>query len=290
MTTYKPLNILVGIDLSDMDQFLIQYLQNLNHILDIEKVTFLHNIKLGELPKELISDESLERIQGRIIEKVSNQIKNKNAQYEFEVKISIENYSEIAFVNLTKSQTFDMLILGNKQKFRGNGALAHKLVKILPCATLLVPETYRSPVKTVIDAVDFSKYTPAIMEWAARFKNNSKNQEIEHWAVHISKFYWGLSPAFTSKDIDKFTDHDRIEKQKKWDKEYASYSELEIISAREKSIPTTLINYAENKKADLMILGVKGTSALKELFMGGVAHHIFERPTNTCLLFVKSKR
>lgn len=287
MTANKPLNILVGFDLSEMDDFLIQYINTLNQILNIEKVTFLHNLKLGELPKELILPEKLQLIQEKIHRKITGQITSGGALYSFDIKITLENYSEIAFDYIAKNNHFDLLILGNKQQLEGNGALAHKLVRLFPAAILLVPETFKVPVETIINAIDFSKYTVPIMDWAAKFKNNSKGQKIKHSAVHISKYHWGFYPSMTTKEIEKTTKEDILNKKTKWDRQYSTYADIEIIAAEDKSVSAALLQYADSKKANLMILGVKGVSKIKELFMGSVANYLFERPTNTCLLFVK---
>lgn len=289
MTTDKSLNILIGLDLSEMDQYLINYMEVLNHILNIDKVTYVHNLKLGELPKDLLQPERLELIKTKITNRIKKQIAESNATYEFNIVISVENYSEIAFINLTKKQEFDLLILGNKQELEGNGALAHKLIRIIHAATMLVPETYHTPITTIIDAIDFSKYTTPIMAWADRFKNNAKGQRITHSAVHISKFLWGLYPSMSNKEWERVTREDIKEKQLKWNKKYANYSDIDVISAEDKSISSSLILYAKKKKADLMILGVKGSTGIKEIFLGSVANHILNRPTDTCLLFVKSK-
>ncbi|MEK6452256.1 MULTISPECIES: universal stress protein [Myroides] len=290
MTINKPLNVIVGIDLSEMDHYLIEYTQVLDHILNIDKVTFLHNLKLGELPKELLLPERIELIQSKIVQRVTKQIEESGATYAFEVLVKLESYSEIAFINISKKQQFDMLILGNKQELEGNGALAQKLIRILPSATLLVPETYHVPITNIIDAIDFSKYTTPIMTWADRFKNNSKGQKIQHSAIHISKLYWGFYSSMTNKEIDKISREDITEKKQKWDKKYANYSDIEIVPAEDKSISTALLQYARRQKADLMILGVKGSTGIKEIFMGSVANHLFHKATSTCLLFVKEAK
>ncbi|MVX35369.1 MULTISPECIES: universal stress protein [Myroides] len=290
MTTDKALHILVGIDLSEMDQHLIDYMGVLDHILNIEKITFIHNLKLGELPKELVQPERIELLKTRIAEKVKRMIGSTSATYQYEVQVHCESYSEVAFMNITKKHPFDLLVLGNKQELEGNGGLADKLVRIIPAATLLVPETYQTPVTTIIDAIDFSRYTSLIMGWADRFKNNSKGQKIVHSAVHVSKFYWGFYPTMTEKEWEKATREDIKEKQDKWNKKYANYSDIEIVPAEDKNISASLIQYARRKKADLMILGVKGSTGIKEIFLGSVANHLLHRPTNTCLLFVKAPK
>lgn len=290
METNKALNILVGLDLSEMDHYLIQYAKILDHILNVEQITFIHNLKLGELPKELIQKDQLALIQKRITKRVEEQISATEISYKYEIIITVENYSEIAFASISKQKNYDLLVLGNKQQLTGNGALANKLVRLLPSATLLVPETFHIPIETVIDAIDFSRYTNAIMLWADRFKNNSKGQRIKHSAVHISKSYWSYLPMMTDKELDKISREDIKEKEGKWNKQYAQYTDINIVPAKNQNVAAALIQYAKTKKADLMILGVKGSAGIKDIILGSVANHVLHRPTDTCLLFVKPLR
>ncbi|WP_413511612.1 universal stress protein [Myroides odoratus] len=286
----NALNLLIGLDLSEMDNYLIQHAKILNHILDVEQITFIHNLKLGELPKELIQTDQLQLIQKRIVKRVEEQIEKTEIDYTYEILVTVENYSEIAFLNVAKQKNYDLLVLGNKQHLSGNGALANKLVRLLPSATLLVPETFHIPIETVIDAIDFSRYTNTIMLWADRFKNNSKGQRIKHSAVHISKSYWSYLPMMSEKELDKISLEDIKEKEEKWNKEYSNYTDIDIIPAKNQNISAALITYAKNKKADLLILGVKGTTGIKDIILGSVANHLLHRPTDTCLLFVKPMR
>lgn len=290
METNKALNILVGLDLSEMDHYLIQYAKILDHILNVEQITFIHNLKLGELPKELIQKDQLALIQKRITKRLEEQISATEITYKYEIIITVENYSEIAFASISKQKNYDLLVLGNKQQLTGNGALANKLVRLLPSATLLVPETFHIPIETVIDAIDFSRYTNAIMLWADRFKNNSKGQRIKHSAVHISKSYWSYLPMMTDKELDKISREDIKEKEGKWNKQYAQYTDIDIVPAKNQNVAAALIQYAKTKKADLMILGVKGSAGIKDIILGSVANHVLHRPTDTCLLFVKPLR
>ncbi|MDM1368881.1 universal stress protein [Myroides marinus] len=290
MEMNKKLDILIGLDLSIMDQFLLKYMQVLDQILDINKATYVHNLKLGELPKELMQPESISRIKERIENKLTQYLHLAGVSYDFEVIVTVEGYTELAFMNLAKKATYDLLVLGNKQELEGTGALSDKLVRIFPSSILLVPDTFNVPITTIIDAIDFSKYTSAIMSWADRFKNNSKGQRIEHSAVYISKSYLGSYPTMTTRELERVTREDIREKQDKWNKRYANYSDIDIVPAGERNVSASLIEYARSKEADLLILGVKGTTGFKEIFLGSVANHLLHRPTNTCLLFVKHSK
>ncbi|WP_121965425.1 universal stress protein [Myroides sp. N17-2] len=290
MDKNKKLDVVVGLDLSTMDQYLLQYMQVLDQILEINKVTYIHNLKLGELPKELLQPDRIALIKEKIKNKLTQYFTEAGVNYDFEILVTVEGYTELAFMNLSKKISYDLLVLGNKQELEGTGALADKLVRIFPSAILLVPDTYKVPITTIIDAIDFSKYTVDIMTWADRFKNNSKGQKIEHSAVHISKSYMGFYPTMTNKELEKITREDIKEKQDKWNKRYATYSDIEIVPAGERNISASLIEYARSKDADLLILGVKGTTGFKEIFLGSVANHLLHRPTRTCLLFVKQSK
>lgn len=290
MDKNRKLDIVVGLDLSTMDQYLLQYMQVLDQILEINKVTYIHNLKLGELPKELLQPDRIALIKEKIKNKLTQYFIEAGVNYDFEILVTVEGYTELAFMNLSKKLSYDLLVLGNKQELEGTGALADKLVRIFPSAILLVPDTYKVPITTIIDAIDFSKYTVDIMTWADRFKNNSKGQKIEHSAVHISKSYMGFYPTMTNKELEKVTREDIKEKQDKWNKRYATYSDIDIVPAGERNISASLIEYARSKDADFLILGVKGTTGFKEIFLGSVANHLLHRPTRTCLLFVKQSK
>ena len=287
MSTKKSLKVLVGLDLSGMDYYLIKYLNILDRILNIEQVSFLHNIKLGEIPKDFSIPDQLQAIQEKIEQKIKDQVNDSAPKYDYNIKVTSESYSVIAFDRSSIKKDFDLLILGNKQNLEGNGSLAQQLVGIFPAAILLVPETYRISIHKIMEAIDFSKYTPPIMEWAARFKGEIEEEKINHHAVHILKFYWDFYPARKVREIEDAIQRDTARKRAKWKESYAEFGDIDIVPAEDRSISTALLQYADKKRAGIMILGVLGSFGIKRLFMGSVANRLFGRATNTCLLFVR---
>ena len=93
MTEIK--NILVALDLSDIDNTLIEYASFIAETLKVKKVYFVHNIKkyeISELFEEQLRDLNLDEIIGdELNEKVEDKFKS-SAQWE--VLISEDPYSE----------------------------------------------------------------------------------------------------------------------------------------------------------------------------------------------------
>lgn len=288
MTLNKSLQIIVGLDLSEMDQYLIDYMKTLDQIFTIDKVTFMHNIKLGELPRDLLSEDQLEVIREKITLKLTAKVKETHLPFPFSTVVTMENLSEIAFEKIGRKNNFDLLLLGNKQELKGNGALAYKLLRLFPAPVLVVPETFKTPIKTIVEAITFSRYTKPVLDWAEHFKTSEKDPEIKHYAVNVSKvFYY---PLMSDKEANRATKEDITRKKKKWSKEYQSYGEIEIIKAEGKSVSSALIKYAQHKNADVLILGVKSNSIIRDIMVGSVANELFTRASNIALLFVKSEK
>lgn len=291
MTHPKPTTLLVGLDLSEMDYYLIRYLNQLEQHLKLEKVIFFHNIKLGELPDGFVLPKRLEMVQAKINEKIRVQVEKSGPKYNFETIVTAESYSASAFFDFIKKQPVDLLVMGNKQNLEGNGSLPRKLLGMVPPSVLMVPETYRAPITGLLEAIDFSKYTPAIMDWAARFTSNNNGDPIRHSAVHISKSFWEEHyPSQRMEKMEEATQAYTQRKKAKWEERYATFGTMEIVQAQGRSISTALLQYADKKRANILLLGVLGSYGIREIFIGSVANRLLGRMTNTCLLFVKHKR
>lgn len=283
--TNAPLNILVGIDLSEIDKYLYSYIHTLNQILDINKITFLHNIKITELPAGMLSADKLEVIKDKITLKITRDINASALSHPFEVHITSERFSETSFSKIANKHSFDLLVLGNKQNLNGNGALASKLVRLFPSPVLLVPETFQTPIQSIVQAITFSKYTNAIVSWSNKFKINKKEEVIKKFPVHISKLFY--YPLMSQNEIEKVTKEDIKIKEEKWKKNFPNNQPLKIIPAGDRGVASSLFDYAMQKEAEIMILGIKSESKIKDIFIGSVANEFLGRPTNKALIFIK---
>jgi hypothetical protein len=289
MNITPKLNLLAGLDLSDMDDVLINYIRHLEQWLPPVHITFLHNIKLSELPQELKASAQLLKIAGSIEKKIKQLIA---ATYtpacSFTVIVTAEEFSELAFTTILKKMGSQLVLLGNKQDMEGSGGLSQKLIRMLPAAVLLVPETCNSTPVNIIQAIDFSKHTQAILLWGKKIKALvPPNSTLQLNPVYISKMSYHFFPILSDEEVAASLKKEEADNLRKWKTLFPGNGPLQLVNAREKSVATTLLQYAETVRADVIIMGVKGTASLTNLFMGSVANEMVQRETAVCLLLVK---
>lgn len=288
MALTAKINVIAGIDLSEMDQPLIQYLKLLGDLLPLNKVTFFHNIKQSELPESFKSTEQLNAIANTLKKKLSATIPTLiGDQIPYDIEVTFEDYTELSFTKVAKKKQSNLAVLGNKQNLEGNGGLAHKLIRMLPFETLLVPETYNATPKKIVEAVDFSKYTAKVMQWGTLIKKHSQLPELFFQPINISKLSWKFFPGLSNAEIRKNTQEDVKIKLEKWAKLYPNATPLKVIPAEDKNIASALMHYVKQERVDLMIMGVQGITSVTTLFMGSVANEVLNLESNACFLFVK---
>ncbi|WP_316820319.1 universal stress protein [Pedobacter gandavensis] len=288
MASTPKINVIAGLDLSEIDEALIQYVKLLSALLPLNKLVFFHNIKQSELPEAFKNPDQLNTIANTIKKKLRATIPALlGDQLDYEIEVSAEDYTELSFTQVARRKQSNLALLGNKQHLEGNGGLAHKLIRMLPFETLLVPETYNPEPKKIIEAIDFSKYTPKVMKWGNYIKKHSRLPALSFQPINISKLSWKFFPGLSNAEIRKNTQEDLKIKSEKWAKLYPNASPLKVIPAEDKNIASALMYHVKQEQADLLIMGVQGVTSLTTLFMGSVANEVLYLESNACLLFVK---
>lgn len=281
--------VLIALDMSEMDHALVGYLKVVMELIDVEKMIFLHNVRLRELPNEMRGTEMLTKIKDRVKARIENQLKTSQLLFNIhEIRVETEEFSENAFDRVTKQHKVDLIVLGNKQHLEGDGGLAQKLIRLLPCDMLLIPETIRLSSKKYLCAIDFSKYSKSVYN-VGKFLAG-KNPHSHLILIHVAKvpvhFFLGLSET----EIRKLLKEETESKKMKWVKQHQISSEIEIIQADGKHIASAILQHAELNKAAIVIMGVKGVSTITNLFIGGVTNEMFHHDTDAAILILKDNQ
>lgn len=280
-------HILIAMDMSEMDQMLIRYLPSIIELLDVEKVTFLHNIRLRELPVEFKEPSTLSQIQGRVKDRIERQVKEgRLSSIPHEVWVTTEEFSENAFQGLAKREGIDLVVLGNKQRFEGGGGLSQKLVRLLSCDFLLVPETAHFHPSRFLAAIDFSKYSSRVYAIGDLFSKKSTDGQL--YCVHIAKAPVHFFLGFNQFEINKLLQAETDARKVKWLKQQHITTDIDVVQAEGTHIAAAILAHAQMQRADIILMGVKGSSSLTNLFVGGVTNEIFHHETDIAILIVKT--
>lgn len=280
-------NILVGLDLSAMDEVLIKYTSWFAELLELEHVYFVHNVKkyeISELFKEQLAGVDLETVIGdELTEKVETHYSSK---IPFKVLISEDSYTESLMSYVVNKYQIDLAIVGNKPDEKGTGVITDKLLRVLRCPMMLVPEGESWEMKNIWAGIDFSKHSAWLFDTIDFLQLRTGAGVCATHVYQIPAQFSNYISLDTMKSKLEKHSNDRLRKfVNKLDKDYEIKSRA--IDSKEYTVAQNLIICAQENHADLIIVGDKGSNTLYSLLVGGVASELASSATNIPLCIMK---
>jgi len=280
-------NILVALDLSDIDNTLIEYASFIAESLQVEKVYFVHNIKkyeISELFEEQLKDLNLDEIIGdELNEKIAEKFTSSAA---WEVLISEDPYSESLINYIVDKYVIQLALIGNKNKSRGTGVVSGKLLRLLKCDILSIPKDTTPVISSIWAGTDFSNASKKVFKVAESLQ---KTTTAKVKAMHIYNVPVQFSPYIPKEHLDSKIENHLKEKYAKFIKKIAFDGDLtsEIILGRDIGIAENLISKAEASGVNLIIVGDKGRNTFSSLLVGSVTEELFNQDMEVPLWIVK---
>lgn len=214
MYNYK--RILVGLDLTEIDKTLIQYVNFLCETFDVDKVYFFHVTKSFEIPSGLLDkypdliapvDETIEKqIKSRVEEHFSS-----NVEYSVEVKEGNPTDQILRWANFKE---IDLVVVGKKESLKGEGVLPGKLVKTSHCSVLFVPELAHLSIQKIMIPIDFSKTGKMTLELGEKLQKKINCNLLFQHCYHVPTGYHTSGKSYeefanlmcehAQKDLEKF--------------------------------------------------------------------------------------
>lgn len=273
MTPIK--NILVALDLSTIDDTLIEYASLISDILNAEKVYFVHNIKKYEISKlfeKELKDINLDEIIGdELNEKVSERFTGKA---EWEVLISEDPYTESLINYIVNKYSVGLAILGNKNKIKGAGVVSAKLLRLLRCHILTIPLNFSPRITKIWAGTDFSQASRKALLVAEELQQKTSASVN---AIHVYNVPVHFSPYLHTDKVTPQIEKHLQEKSEKFLKKfnYSGHVETLIIPGRDAGASENIRINAEDAGADLLIVGEKGGNTFSSLLIGSVPEDLF---------------
>ncbi|MCM4168704.1 hypothetical protein KCTC52924_02396 [Arenibacter antarcticus] len=285
MTEIK--NILVALDLSDIDSTLIEYASFLADTLKVDKVYFVHNIKkyeISELFEEQLKDINLDEVIGdELNEKVEEKFTSSTA---WEVLISEDPYSESLINYIVNKYEVQLALIGNKNRSKGTGVVSGKLLRLLKCHILSIPNNSKPDIANIWVGTDFSSASKKVFDLAENLQSATAAKVN---AVHVYNVPLQFSPYIPKEHLDKRIENHLKVKYEKLIKKIGYKGELtsEIIPGRENGVAEKLRTKANTSKVDLIIVGDKGRNTFSSLLVGSVTEELFNQDLEVPLWIVK---
>ncbi len=206
---------LVAIDLTRMDEVLVGYTAFLAKFIKPDTITFLHIIESGptalgiieQFPELETKDEFEKIIRDEINELVDNHFDDKPPEIRTVIK---EGRATDQIIDVVNSLEPDLLLMGRKVGFVGEGVIPKQILKYVPVSILFVPENCRYSLKKALVPVDFSEQSAKGIKTALELV---KPEGGEVTAQHIYQYRAQFFPYMLSEEEKKKVDRE-IEKKK----------------------------------------------------------------------------
>ena len=287
---------MVCLDLTEMDESLIRFTSFVAQKMNSDRIYFVHVAQSFDMPEEI--RKSYPDLFAPVDETLKKEIQFSVDQFfeapedcSLEIEVREGNASD-KILKIAEQKDIDLLVLGKKIGFSGEGVLPNKLAKIAQCSVLLVPEILPKVMDRVLVPVDFSRHSKLALRQAMKIKESSEIP-VEVSCIHIYSLPTGWHT--TGKSKQEFGD---IMKKHAW----ADYEKfLKQLGPEYQNIPCTfrlntgkhmaqtIYQQAVKEQSDIIILGSKGKTAAATVLMGSTAERLADYDKNIPLLVVKDK-
>lgn len=287
--------IMVGLDLTASDKPIIKYTAFLSRIIHPEKIYFIYvdpDLEVPEYVDKKISDwmppkdESAVRHMHR---EIQGYFKGADkAKISFEV---LEGSATKVFLHWVNVKKVDLLVVGRK-KSQGRGILPKQLTRAIRASVLFVPEDAAMRLTRILVPIDFSDYSKLALGEAINIAVAVKEASVI--CLHI---YRVPQPYYSAgKTYHEMAEIMKSNAMKKFESFMSKIDAKGVVikpafALEERHEGTSIVNqYAKKEKADLLVVGAKGRTALAAALVGSFTEKLMADKTNIPLLIVKDRQ
>ncbi|WP_266205463.1 universal stress protein [Pontibacter kalidii] len=288
--------LMVGLDLTAMDDSMVHYAAFISRELHIGTVYFIHVEKSLEVPSELL--HGLERSGLPADEGIREMIMTKVGPAfqqlpQVHVEVLVEEGTPLKeLLHWAKVKEIDLLLMGRKLRLRGTGVLAQKVLRTGRISVLFVPENTEPRLRNVVVSTDFSDYSVMAVERVLQVANEKTDiRVVLLHAYQVPTGYRTLGMSYES-----FDERMRGFAQGKYEKltqrfpQMGGRTELALVRQEdEDDIGELVVVEAKRNRADLLVIGAKGMSAAALFVLGSVTEKILRHDLDIPLLVFKKK-
>ena len=284
-------SIMVGLDLTEMDESVIRYMSMFTKHVKPESIYFVHVLKSNNLPPELAADndqpidESLEMAMEKAVEKYAGKDAFSGTKVHYE---GLEGSPMDQLLRFSKSKKVKLLAFGRKFKLKGGGIVPQQVARKANASILFIPERKVEGIKHIFIPLDFSKHTELCANLGLEIAKKSGGKITFQ---HIYETPYGYHK--TGKTREEMAQIMRGHAKKDFEEFIGKHDlggvEVDAIYSLndDRNMARLIIEDAEKVKADLVISGSKGRTNAAAMLMGSVAEGLVKWDNEIPLIIIK---
>ena len=289
--------VIVALDLSAADQYILRFLAANAMMLGIEKVYFVHIMPDFTLPKHVdVEFQKLFAPEYPIDEKVRDKLgfdiqdalgEETTVEYTIEV---IEGKPYEKLLHWTRVKEADLLIVGKKEVSEGSGITARRVARNAKCNILFLPMNGAGEIEHIVVPIDFSLHSLHAVQAALNFKNRLSDTAIH--GIYIvdlppEDYYTRSRPGTGYRGIlmesaqiafDSFVKDNGLSREE---------LEMNFLENKQHDIAGHIEDFASGKPNSMIIMGAKGHSPFETFLFGSVTEKLAERYNKLPILVVR---
>lgn len=252
---------LVCLDLTQMDSILIGYASFLANLTKPTTVTFLHVVESGPQTLEIIQEfpeiDTKEKFFDLLREDIHDKVEEFFQYTEAETRVIImEGKPTNTIIDVSKSLDFDLLFVGKKVGYAGEGILPKQILKYVATSILFVPENSRYQLENILVPVDFSEQSAAAVIAAAKLTKLTGGSVT---AQHIYEYKAQFFPYLMSEEEKKKVDNKVESKKSNFVEKYSIPDEVHLTLSRHNKgkLADTVYEKILDTQSDLILVASK---------------------------------
>lgn len=289
--------ILMGMDLSNTDLYLLDYLRIFAGIHTPEKVYCAHVVQRLDLPSFVMNElggMDIKPLDERLKKNLEDAVKLKIRPGELDINCDVlEGNVGEQLLHWADVKATDLAILGRKIPVSGTGVAAKRFLRRSNSSVLFVPHKKKKNIQRIVVATDFSKTSSYVLQnvvaWSKQLPGKVNVQLIHVYDVPSGiNAQLGTLPAAIKQRIRETTEE--------FGQEY-----LKELGLQGENITFTLVENnhvnpghliyqtAREMNGDLLVIGAQGHSFLGNLILGSVSEKVLDLNLDIPLLVLRPK-
>lgn len=293
----QELRLTVALELSDLDQKVLEYTSFICRSLPVTKIYFLHVAEKMDLPESFLKahpelanqppDESLEAHMRETAEKYLQS--DREIEMDFDV---LQGDVLETIIKQSKIKLSDLLIVGKRDIAGSSKVLSTKMARRALCSVLFVPESFSLNIQNILVPVDFSEHAARAAEMALGLSTALEGDVVHFLNLYnVPSGYYRLGESYeeSSRQMATYAEEDYQQFLAKLELVSQNQVQAHFVDQGDHSQVEIIVEKLKSLNCQLLVIGSKGRTNISAMFLGSLTEKLIHDDLGVPVLVVKRK-